>query len=96
MNYFRQMMNLHGKFKYFFLCLFFAGSHSIAFSQDIPAIIPRPVEINMEAGHFIINENRNRTNEILDFNGENSYNFQENFNKEKIRRELENVLKTLI
>ena len=57
MNYFRQMMNLHGKFKYFFLCLFFAGSHSIAFSQDIPAIIPRPVEINMEAGHFIINEN---------------------------------------
>ena len=45
---------------------------------------------------FIINENKNRTNEILDFNGENSYNFQENFNKEKIRRELENVLKTLI
>ena len=45
---------------------------------------------------FIINENRNLPNQIFEFKENDSYDFQEKFNKEKIRTELEKVLKTLI
>jgi ribosomal protein L18E len=70
-----------------------SGNIGDAIKYGKTAIFPKHYQTSKP---FIIKEETDFERQILSLKENNRFNFQENFNKEKVRKDLENVLNTLI